>query len=461
MANEHTAFWLALLDQSRDIDQRTRLWNGYLGWKLPPRIKEEEKPQRSWPKLVVDPPDGGWPELTGEEHDILEALAKEHGGYPEFMNPRPYMDFAGHTFTDKADFSGLILINSNFDEARFEGEVEFSDTTRFYAQSWFNKAVFAGSLHCHKAQFDAPVSFVGARFKQGAYFTSVEFRGGAYFTDVVFEGQVMFNDSKFEERYFSWGMTASHLADFTNAKFLASTSFREVLFGNDESVYSRRIWPERRADFSGAEFMAATDFRGAVFGGVPAFFDTTLHEDTDFGRIDWEKAETKNISADYAIRAWERLELIMSKLEKPFDRHQFFRLKMRARRRADGRFLKVVNWLFETVADYGWSVGRAFSWWLGHWLVASLILLTNTCFGATTVVWWKLSLAALATGFSNAHTFLFLTANGGYLEKGRKVVEDNDAWGLLTVGVGAAEAVLGPVFLFLLLLTLRNRFRLA
>lgn len=29
-----------------------------------------------------------------------------------------------------------------------------------------------------------------------------------------------------------------------------------------------------------------TGFRRAVFGGAPAFFDTTLHEDTDFGHID-------------------------------------------------------------------------------------------------------------------------------------------------------------------------------
>ena len=39
MANEHTAFWLALLDQGFNREQRARLWNGYLNWKLPPRKK--------------------------------------------------------------------------------------------------------------------------------------------------------------------------------------------------------------------------------------------------------------------------------------------------------------------------------------------------------------------------------------------------------------------------------------
>ena len=271
----------------------------------------------------------------------------------------------------------------------------------------------------------------------------------------------MFNGSKFEEKYFPENSTVPLLADFRNTKFMAETSFRRVLFGNDENAYSSGLQPERLVDFSGAEFRATTDFRRAIFGGAPAFFNTTLHEDTDFSHIDWAKAETGRHWVDYTIRAWERLELIMSKLEKPLDRHRFFRLKMRARRQVDSRFLRAVNWLFETVADYGWGVGRAFSWWLGHWLIASLLLLANTCFGATTVAWWKLSLAALGTGFANAHAFLFLTANNGYLAASRKLLEDNDAWGVLTVGVGTVEAVLGPIFLFLLLLTLRNRFRLA
>ena len=61
MANEHTEFWLALLDQSHDTNQRARLWNGCLGWKLPRQIKGEGEPQSGWPKLIVDPPDGGWP----------------------------------------------------------------------------------------------------------------------------------------------------------------------------------------------------------------------------------------------------------------------------------------------------------------------------------------------------------------------------------------------------------------
>ena len=64
----------------------------------------------------------------------------------------------------------------------------------------------------------------------------------------------------------------------------------------------------------------------------------------------------------------------MSKLEKPFDRHQFFRLKMRTRRRLDGGLLRIVNWLFDKTCDYGWGVGRAGLCWFGHWMIFALIL---------------------------------------------------------------------------------------
>ena len=150
----------------------------------------------------------------------------------------------------------------------------------------------------------------------------------------------------------------------------------------------------------------------------------------------------------------------MSKLEKPLDRHRFFRLKMRARRRSDSYFLRALNWLFETTSDYGWGVGRAFGFWLGHWLISSLILFANTGSGVVSTEWPKLALASLGTSFANAHVFLFLSTEGGYLEAERRLLELHDEGGGIAP-LGTMEAILGPIFLFLVLLTLRNRFRLA
>ena len=455
MANEHTDFWLALLNLHNDVEHRAQIWNGYLGWKLPPHIKEEIDPKGGWPKLIVDPPDGGWPELTKKDQETIENLANAHGGHPKFEHE--YMDFSGIQFST-IDLSGLTFVHSEFQGTNFGGEASFNKA-RFFGQTCFNNSVFE-FVHLFETKFYAPVYFESSRFKKFASFNNVDFMGGATFNDALFESHASFDGSKFEERYFSGSLTVQVLTDFSNARFMGGASFRDVLFGNNEKTYSRKLWPQRRANFNDTQFKATTNFRGAVFGGAPAFFNAKLHEDTDFSRIDWKKAETENISADYAIRAWERLELIMSKLEKPLERHQFFRLKMRARRRIDNWFLRVLNRIFEVTADYGWSVWRAFMFWFLHWFGSSIVLYLNAGSVAIKADYWKLAKAALGTGFANAHAFLGLASGEGYLAGCRKVLEENNTFGFLTA-IGTIEAFFGPIFLFLLLLTLRNRFRLA
>ena len=457
MANKNTDFWLALLGIEEDRDLRNRLWNGYLGWRLTPKLKGEVDRGEGWPQLRVNAPGDGWPDLTENEKQRLDKLATDHGGHPKLGHG--YMDFADQTIAEEFDLSGLILIGASFDRVWFGSEVNLSKKTRFYAQASFNGAKFDKNIFCDRARFDANVSFAGARFGRYADFGGTEFMGGASFRNVKFGAEAMFNDARFEERWFSAGITVPYLTDFAGAEFKGRTSFRNAVFGNTDAIYSRRLWPERRVNFNDAVFRDTTDFRGASFGGAPAFFNATLHEDTDFSGIDWTTAENKHVPVEYAVRSWERLELVMSKLEKPFDRHRFFRLKMRARRRKDGLLLRVLNWLFEKTADYGWGIGRAGACWLGHWVLFSLIPFANACAHSGCVSRGETALASIGASFSNAHTFLFLAAEGGYLEDSVELLRHNDGWGLVTE-VGVAEAILGPIFLFLALLTLRNRFRL-
>ena len=213
-------------------------------------------------------------------------------------------------------------------------------------------------------------------------------------------------------------------------------------------------------DFSGATFAARASFHKATFGSAPAFFDTELHEDTDFGGVDWETGRGTRVRPGYAVRAWERLELIMSQLEKPIDRHRFFRLKMRYLRRTDGPLLRLLNRSFELTCDYGWGVQRAFGWWIVHWVAFGLVAFVSASSQMPVRNWGELAGAAFGIGFANAHAFLGLAKEGGYLEESRRLLENNDVWELLSVA-GTVQAVLGPVLLFLVLLTLRNRFRLA
>ena len=457
MATANTKFWLGLLSLGDDEGHRTRFWNGYLGWKLPPQVKEVNESKEDSQPRIVDPPDGGWPELTKDEKKRFDRLAEHHGGHPEFNFY--YMNFSGHSFRNENNLSGLTFVHSHFENAKFRTVQTIFDEARFFGETSFKGAVFEHVQFCY-TKFDETVSFASSRFINGVAFKGVDFMDGASFRNAVFERYVNFNDSKFKERYISNFRLDLGLADFRNAKFMDSAYFRNVHFGNNEKIDPGKKWSQRKADFTDAQFGSTTDFTGAVFRGAPAFFNTTFHEETDFSEIDWEKAETDTDSANYSIQAWERLELMMSKLEKPFERHQFFRMKMRARRRIDSWFMRTLNRIFEVTSDYGWGVRRAFFWWFCHWFVMSLLLYLNTGTAAIATDWWKLAKAALGTGFANAHAFLGLATEEGYLAPCKQVLLKNNELGFLTA-IGTTQAFLGPIFLFLFLLTLRNRFRLA
>lgn len=369
----------------------------------------------------------------------------DHGGHPEVSNK--FMDFGAHEFDGEVDFSGLVLLNSNFKKAEFGGIAKF-DNAKFQLTTTFDGAEFKRQVSFDGATFDAPASFMGTKFSCGCSFSGACFEA------------VWFNDAQFSERGFDSNISPGTLVSFTNVKFTSIVDFREAIFGDADPSYSRSTWPERVVDFSGATFAARASFYKATFGSAPAFFETKLHADTNFDDVYWEQGGGSRVRPGYAVRAWERLELIMSQLEKPLDRHRFFRLKMRYRRRTDGPLLRVLNKLFELTCDYGWGVQRASVCWLGHWVAFAILLFANSGSKAVTAGWWKMAQAALGIGFANGHAFLGLAKDGGYLESSRRLLACNDVWGILPVA-GTAQAVLGPTFLFLLLLTLRNRFRLA
>lgn len=464
MAKKENSFWVALIEHCQeDENLRVHLWNGYVGWKLPNQLRGKD-PQAgwSWPQYVVDAPPGGWPELTETEKSLLDQLAADNGGHPSWSN-QPCMNFAERTFDFEINFSDLTLVAVDFSETTFLNDVKFN-RTRFFIQPQFLEVKFFGAVDFFDTFFEDDVRFDRTTFKDFVFFRNVQFNGGATFSKSRFEGPVQFNGSKFSEMFFSGGSIKNiQLAGFNEVEFQDRASFRNVIFGENPDQIDESDRLSKLADFSDARFDAPTDFRNAVFNGAPTFYNCDLHEDTDFSRVKWpDVIPTESHQIDDAIRAWERLELMMSKLEKPLDRHQFYRLKMQTRRQVDSKFLRMFNWLFDVTCDYGWSITSAAMWWISHWCIFAVVLFLNA--GHAIVRDFALSLklfvAALSTAFANAHAFLGLASEGGYLESCRLLIEQNDQFGLLVV-VGAVQAVLGPVFLFLLLLTMRNRFRLA
>ena len=491
---QNTEFWIALLS-IENRERRAHLWNGYLGSWLPSRVQtkpdsSDRERHRNHQKnldrvmaglppvdgwgLFVEPPDGGWPELTHEEVRYLEELANSSGGHPELLQYNGfdvgYMNFQGYEFTKRKqlDLSELTVVGGNFRGLIFpsSGRTRFV-RTRFFGLQQFARAEFKSPVDFVEARFADVVDFTEARFSDSLGFHRAVFEDRAMFDRAVFHGGASFGDAKFSaspRQFYSYDrdmkLVEAHrmgcLVSFVDVEFHRFAAFSGVQFGGESTPAGE---PHRWVDFSGAKFGGHTTFGGASFAGPPAFFETTLHKDTDFHDVTWRDPARPYTS--YNIRAWEQLELIMSELEKPRDRHRFFRKRMRAMRHRPGNhLLRALNWLFEKTADYGWGAKQAARSWLIHWLGGALILLLATCPSPDSFP--RLLFATIATSFSNAHAFLGLTSENGYLATYRDETTEAAAssfqWVVQLVGTG--QAVLGPILLFLLLLTLRNRFRL-
>ena len=494
-------FWLALLAYPVDIEQRSRIWNGYLAWKLPGNFLHEIR-------NVGNPPFNQFAlgqrlQLTEDEKSSLDALADSYGGHPQFSDTlskiaAPYMDFSAHSFDGDVCFSGRILINSSFKGTEFNALADFRNAT-FVGTSHFEDASFERRCRFDDVAFENTAYFRNTTFKETTVFDRTEFKVAAYFDackflsvpdfkgrplgGVGFRSASFSSEANFEETV--WKIRSN----FEAAEFRSLANFKSTSFEGKADF--QRVQFERVADFSFAEFEGESNFNDATFKSTthfrctrflepPKFFETDLHEDTDFDGVDWHRAEASYtvswwskyvsprkdreivsdvVDANSAIQAWDRLALVMSKLEKLSERHNFYRLRMRAQRKRDGwGVLSLANWLFDVLSDYGWSIRRALIWWSLHFTAVGLLLFSQTC--PQEEGWGVIFGDSLLVSFSNAHAFLGLVSDSGYLYGSRLRVAAAIQDISVLNAVGVIQTVTGPILLFLLLLTLRNRFRL-
>jgi len=479
VANEHTEFWQKLLRFGDDENERRKNWNLFCIDQLKAfstlnisRSEKEELYQR------YDPfhGDRGCSQYRGQQMASLLNLSEKHDG-PRRLPDKGKMLLDFESFMDFSDdqvqnhsFAGRILIGANFQGVRFEQKANFENSI-FFGLTCFDDAIF---LHEND-----PIghSFKNTEFHNTAYFKKIE-SSRIRFDGSTFHSAVYFDNANFESGK-EIGDSTSRFATFDKChfnevgKFLGArfdcASFNDAQFDNtacfDEASFRSNV------DFSNARFKNATSFRRTVFACPPEFYDAELHEDTDFGGVDWSKAEKSYIrpskggsggsisihdKAAVATRAWDRLILIMSQREKHAERHEFFCLKMRAQRRRDGIcLLSLTNWLFDMFSGYGWSMGKAFGWWMAQVVMGAILI-----FCGTEMNGWKQFVQGFCLSFANAHAFLGLASTGGHLHSVRTELYDVARSDVYLDAIGAFQVAIGPIFLFLVLLTVRNRFRI-
>lgn len=348
MANEHTQFWLKLLQFGKNEQERQCNWNLFCIHML--RVNKHQLVHGKGNEILTKLNIGKV--IDKRQLDPFRKLAEENGGPLSLPEPGPgpvlesFMDFSDTEISKDISFAGRILIGIDFRAVEFEHDANFSDSI-FLGLSHFDGAKFR---FVPKDGITDGISFINSEFHNTIYFNSTEFMSRTRFDGAVFHVGTYFREARFEPEETSEGCRSGlagfagcrfeNQTEFTKARFEVGVDFRNSEFNGITKFDKSSIC--KRSNFNNAKFRNATSFSNMVFGYPPRFFETELHEDTDFSDTDWSRAEDpysspsggdsvpiKRHAAD-AVRAWDRLTLIMSQREKLAERHEFFSLKMRA-----------------------------------------------------------------------------------------------------------------------------------
>jgi len=126
----------------------------------------------------------------------------------------------------------------------------------------FKNAVFCDEVTFGRSSFGGFTNFTKAHFKNFVNFEDTKFTGRVNLIDSIFEGEVNFSSSTrrtcFGER-----------VDFRRARFLDNASFSDVQFAQE-------------ADFTGTDFNATCDFSKAEFRGETKFDSTKFRSAVSF-----------------------------------------------------------------------------------------------------------------------------------------------------------------------------------
>ena len=396
--------WYMLATAGKDHAENTRHWNGYMRHLI--GVQAVFNLRRAYVTPI---------ELPLLSPDEMGWITRNIPGLPRELPPT--ISLSGLNFARPVFFQDFYFpVYVTFEESIFK-------QVAYFEKSIFEKAAhFAGSI------FEEVANFAGSSFGGYAHFAGSSFKGVANFAGSSFGGYAHFAGSSFEK----------------DASFTGSIFEREVYF--TESTF------EREADFSNSKYEGQTSFQNVTFARAPLFFATTLHEDTDWTGITWPAKPADKEDATQYVRRYDRLALIMSTLKQPDNEHRFFRLSMRAKEVRDGEGISTgVSRLYGRLFCYGWGLERALKLWVLHILLgAGCLSVVPPC----TMSYPLSGLKALVISFSNSLPFLGLQrgpAKSAYASFDT-LTGFNILWTI--------QSVSGPLLLFFLLLTIRNRFRL-
>lgn len=439
-----------------DLQAKNRVtWNRYYASRW--RADERECLKGKVPEAELQP-------FSKQELDEIKALFVKRAGGSDIPSVYAEVNFARCRFGDDLHFHGYVFSHINFSNATFLGAADFRTATfsgyadfssstfskdtnfksaKFLRNASFSSAIFSDHSYFCGATLSGHNFFGGAKFYKNANFTTTNFCDDANFNSVSFSENANFSGANFSGGAhfhfvnFSWytffsSASFSGSADFSRASFLGYVNF------NGATCRSEVI-------FTNADLNCPTDFTSCRFRTFPPQFSgAKLHEGTVWRKVYWPSAPTNPDNVGVFIDAYERLKLEMDRLKKHEDELMFFAKELECRRVAMGLLRGLPIGVYGVLCDYGQSYLRPLGWLL------TLILVGAVQFWP--VLGWDF---LLSLGVSTANTLGPLGLRKELIEAG--MLPDLSRWLRFLSG---AQMVLGLIFLFLIGLGLRNRFRM-
>ncbi|MEQ9248067.1 MAG: pentapeptide repeat-containing protein [Nitratireductor sp.] len=289
--------------------------------------------------------------------------------------------FEGVRFNGRTDFGSSRIVgpasfkDSIFSgEARFEG-VSFGRAADFERVNILGLANFENSKFEDVAQFYAGIFEGVARFK-GAMFLKGDPNGGAWFNSASFRKEARFDKVTFLGKSIFAGVTFSSNAWFSDTKFVGGAEFLQAGFNSFTSFDRAKF--EGEAAFRAIDAKSVFSLSGTIFRRVPDFIQSHFVEAPrlDNSRIEHQKSlkliaqDGKKVSRrdpDLAAR-WRALKRLAVQGHDHVREQTFFKGELEARRGTEEQFwhgVYIFGVLFGWFSDYGRSIWRPFFWWVG------------------------------------------------------------------------------------------------
>lgn len=337
---------------------------------------------------------------------------------------------------------------ANFRKAIFLGNIKFADAT-FMRRAYFSEAIFNGETNFDRSKFTQEVDFSVAKFLGSATFRHVHFHDHTTFVAAIFGDHIEFTNIESRGSITFDGfnkMQFAGMARFTDSKFFGPASFRNRIFSQVS------YW-------TNSEFHSTTSFLGCDFFEPPNFHGAQFHEDTNW--TDTAFKQGNETSPQDATRSWRVLRQAMIEIHDYENELRFFAYELRAKQRYVGISRRALYFAYQLLSNYGQSVARPI------YALAALSLSALISYGWIGFCWnscqcqWKHIENQLPEliSFTISSGLPFIGQSRLAAELATKLTSKEDMLAWLYIA-SAFHGILSAIFIFLVLLGIRNRLRI-